>query len=159
MEMFSPFIVKFYWGGKITYTHRGVTLHGNTREHVIIMTHRMSYTKFLEVLCRHAQIDRNSYSVKLKLHFTFQGVSESSYITGDDSMSTMFYLALNLPDYVAHIHVQCTPLFSLPQGSAMDLLRRFSVSCQDDNNPSAADLSYQMSTNLDLVLHFSTQQV
>lgn len=150
MDTFSPFIVKLYWGGAITYKfYTDITVDYNTESTTFIMTHRMSYSDFLDRVCLVTQIDKCSYNVRLTMYYTFEGCSEATYITGNEGMEMMFYLASNVNHYMAVIHIQYTPLVPLAETSAMDLLRRFTVSCGEETFHTPTQQQMQ-SINLEL---------
>ncbi|KAI7739580.1 hypothetical protein M8C21_016157 [Ambrosia artemisiifolia] len=73
----------------------------------------------------------------------------AAYITGNKGMDMMFYLASNITQYIAVIHVHYTTLVPLEETSAMDLLRRFTVSYCDETFHTPTQQQMQ-SINLEL---------
>ncbi|KAL8199409.1 hypothetical protein R6Q57_012977, partial [Mikania cordata] len=90
------------------------------------MGYRMTYEQFVDEICNHVQIKKESSIINLLLYYSFQGISESSYLVYEDSMNMLYFLAENEFNFRAHIKVNWQITFSPQQTSCMDLLRGFS---------------------------------
>ncbi|KAD4585227.1 hypothetical protein E3N88_22828 [Mikania micrantha] len=126
MSSFRPFLVKLYWNGETCYVNGVVNYDESTLSTSFIMRYRMTYEQFVDEICKHIQIQKESSILNLLLYYSFQSISESSYLVSEESMNMLYFLAENELHFMAHIKVKWQTTFSLQQTSCMDLLRGFS---------------------------------
>ncbi|KAD7477495.1 hypothetical protein E3N88_00631 [Mikania micrantha] len=126
MSSFRPFLVKLYWNGETCYVNGVVNYDESTLSTSFIMRYRMTYEQFVDEICKHIQIQKESSIMNLLLYYSFQSISESSYLVSEESMNMLYFLAENELHFMAHIKVKWQTTFSLQQTSCMDLLRGFS---------------------------------
>ncbi|KAD1644712.1 hypothetical protein E3N88_42500 [Mikania micrantha] len=124
--MFTPILIQLYWGGGVTYENERILADNNTRSTTLIIQQKISYEEFLNLICFHLQVDNDLYRLTLKLYYTFNSNSQSSEIFNDSSLEVLYYLASNVHNFYANVHVTIDPRISLGQSSCMDLLRGFS---------------------------------
>ncbi|KAD6120287.1 hypothetical protein E3N88_11558 [Mikania micrantha] len=88
MSSYRPFIVKLYWGGKVSNIGGVISIDENTlTSSFIVRTDSMSYNELLDIVCSHVQIDRATVNVNLVLYYTFQGVPLTSNLFGDEGVN------------------------------------------------------------------------
>ncbi|KAD4179919.1 hypothetical protein E3N88_28510 [Mikania micrantha] len=126
MSSFRPFLVKLYWNGETSYVNGVVNYDESTLFTSFIMRYRMTYEQFVDEICKHIQIQKESSILNLLLYYSFQSIFESSYLVSEESMNMLYFLAENELHFMAHIKVKWQTTFSLQQTSCMDLLRGFS---------------------------------
>ncbi|KAD4887967.1 hypothetical protein E3N88_20040 [Mikania micrantha] len=129
MSSYRPFIVKLYWGGKVSNIGGVISIDENTlTSSFIVRNDSMSYNELLDIVCSHVQIDRATVNVNLVLYYTFQGVPLTSNLFGDEGVNMLYYLAAHQINFIGDIFVTWEPKIIFQQTSMMDLLRGFSAS-------------------------------
>ena len=106
---FQPFVVQLYYGGEVSYTQGVVLGAPGTRTTTFLVVNHMSYTEFLDNICRCVQIDRQSCSLQLTLYYEYNGGSYTSYINQENDMYLVYQLASLVPGYTCKIHVTWAP--------------------------------------------------
>ncbi|KAL8265882.1 hypothetical protein R6Q59_003226 [Mikania micrantha] len=66
--------------------------------------------------------------MNLLLYYSFQVIGESSFLIGEESMNTLYFLSENVVNFMAHIKVNWQSFILSQHSSCMDLLRGFSNS-------------------------------
>lgn len=105
---FHPFIVRVYWGGggQVSY-HNGVVRCDNSTlsTSFIVEDNSLSYDSLLQRIYSFVQLDRDLFNLKLVMFYTFQGIESSTMLTGEEGIRMMYFLAANVPSFVAEINV------------------------------------------------------
>jgi hypothetical protein len=126
MSSFRPFLVRLYWGGKVSHLNGVVTCDESTyTSSFIVPCNSMSYSELVDVIYNHVQLDRDSFSLKLLLYYTFQGIPANSYLFGEDGVNMLYYLAATELNFIGEIFVNWEPKNSIQPTRTIDLMHGF----------------------------------
>ncbi|KAI3805640.1 hypothetical protein L1987_28200 [Smallanthus sonchifolius] len=150
MSSFSPFIVKLYWGGQVSFVNGVIICDESTLTSSFFVRYdSMSYVELVDTIYNHVQLDRNSYSLKLVLYYTFQGVHASSYLSDEEGVSMLYFLAANEVNYFGQIFVSQVPKVTIQHESFMELMRGFCAPQSNDYEVGASTYTNLENPTLD----------